>query len=1082
MTADFRALYEQEDLLEQTIAGYENELSYNYPFISVISEGMPPPGPNFMRAACMGIYDADWGSAKNEKMMESIKKSKKNKDDLDANLLKEVNKLYYRALYDSNFYLPVLAKGQQQYVHFHIGHLWSKDLTGPVLSDTVVIGKNPGKYEVEDSCNFSGPSSKLFYDILQEYECPSSDDWYITSVVRFPNPNVKTGNTTLAADWIKDCLPLLHMELRIIRPKFIWCLGSEAIRTIIGKGNTTSNAIGRKYEYLIPYPGSKPHKSTVVCSMHPAAVEWSPEKVDDLKTGMYYCVNVLKGKDEELAKAEEDVEHDVIHSIDELKRLVDKLLKEERREFAIDLEWHGEYPSEPESYLRTIQFSWEFKKAACIALTNPGGSWYFDGTLDQIQNELHRLWKRDNVRIIGHYLIADLPWLIQYGFEYLVDKFDAPADEEDLSVLGYEKTKYEGGFDTGLAAHAYNETATFDLESQAFKYTTCGKYSHSIETWKEKYCKENKIKKTKLGGFGQVPNEILWPYALKDADVSFRLYLKYNGLPDKPGLLDCDNFGRNCREAFWRSQAASNTFLEARLTGVVIDRERAEQTRQDFNITKEKILEEIRENLNWEEFNPNSSYHCREALFGEAYNGKIKKAENLISTFTEEMPAVRIRPAKAISLFMRPYKTTGQKPKLWSRVIKDGEVNEYTPAVDKETLSILGAENDTVSLLRDYKFIDQVTKAVLKDPRCVSKSSDVYEYDDDGNPVYDKGLLSYICSDGRVHTNYSQTKETGRAATWSPTLQNLSKKREDDYKRILKDMYQHSIRSIITVPDDWVLIEADYVTAEVAAAAWMSFDENLMDHAARSSLPESHPNHYDIHSQIAVKTFRLDCDPVKSALEKAGFAKFRIAAKTRFFGWFYGQGIIAAWRKIKEEGVDITTDDVEILTEELENTYPDVVQFFKRAYRRVENPGWVCNAFGRYRRFYPSNEDGVLQSQQRECANFLIQSLVSDAMSTAFYNFRVFRKKNPEYRFRVNLQLHDAALIECPIEEVPYVYDTVIPECMSANVPITPCELDGQIRNDGPYYFGVDRSIYKHWGEKLPKSFMEKYAFDKLGA
>ena len=89
-----------------------------------------------------------------------------------------------------------------------------------------------------------------------------------------------------------------------------------------------------------------------------------------------------------------------------------------------------------------------------------------------------------------------------------------------------------------------------------------------------------------------------------------------------------------------------------------------------------------------------------------------------------------------------------------------------------------------VDMVRDYRFLDQVLKTVLRPPMTDDATEEALR-DDDGNMQYADGLASMCCEDGKVRTHIYQTKETGRWASARPNLQNISKQRDPDYKRLL---------------------------------------------------------------------------------------------------------------------------------------------------------------------------------------------------------------------------------------------------------------------------------------------------------
>ncbi len=104
--------------------------------------------------------------------------------------------------------------------------------------------------------------------------------------------------------------------------------------------------------------------------------------------------------------------------------------------------------------------------------------------------------------------------------------------------------------------------------------------------------------------------------------------------------------------------------------------------------------------------------------------------------------------------------------------------------------------------------------------------------------------------------------------------------READYQRILGPLYKHLIRSMMTDRPGTLLLSVDYLGAELLGMAIMSGDETMIDHALRAALPEDDPNFYDIHSNVAVMAFRLNCPPTKKGLKNIGKAHLRVAAKS----------------------------------------------------------------------------------------------------------------------------------------------------------------------------------------------------------
>jgi hypothetical protein len=441
-----------------------------------------------------------------------------------------------------------------------------------------------------------------------------------------------------------------------------------------------------------------------------------------------------------------------------------------------------------------------------------------------------------------------------------------------------------------------------------------------------------------------------------------------------------------------------------------------------------------------------------------------------------------------------PVMSTDKRPMLWDEVLRKGLLDEKTPSTNKTALAILAQESqlvekltpdgqlkkfdfsEQVTWIRDYRFISQVLKSVLRPP-VLEKDEDTGEefwrMDSDGHLVFAGGLAASVCDDGRVRTHIYPTKETRRWSSARPPLHNLGKRRESDYKRILGDDYQYPLRTIICSDDDMVLVEADYVGAELFGMAVMSGDALMIEHARRNQLPEDHPDFYDIHSNVAVMAFGLKCPPTKAGLYSIEKSHLRIVAKSVIFGIAYGRGAKAIALAAKEEGVYITVDEAQQVINTILHMYPGLITFFDECCERVANERWLCGPFGGLRRFPSARNDRMkLGDFERQAKNFPIQGMIADAVARACDHLDVYRRNlaaDDPFWFHVVLQIHDALLFEVRNEHVGRLIDEVLPLCMVQKVPIFPAHLDGMPKEDpnAPYYLGLDTEIATHWGEMM---------------
>jgi uracil-DNA glycosylase family 4 len=1052
MSELFRAVYSEMNFLNM-LRGRNTDLSGMFPFIPANSEGLPPPGIDFINYSELlsnpGI-------------------------DYKTNEF-ELQQLYYRAMYDDKFSLPLAYMSRMCTMPFITGGLWYEPPMGPQPCDVMLVYKHATKTDVERRAPLTGSAGELLEQCFCDVGLGSEVPIYVTPVIKHDHPDPKS--TNFKACWIKNCGYILQQEIRIVRPKYIMLMGSEAIAAVLGRTHTISNTQGRVLTLNYIATDGEVVEAKVVTSINPSIAVRKPEKLDDVKSAVAYFARVVRNEN----LVTDNIDHRAIRSVDELVLLKNEILSSpDNNIIAVDAEWNGAYPGEKNSYVRTVQISWKPGKAACVVIHTQGGKEEITGGVAAAVLELRQILQSTEdrkVRVVGHYLNADMPWLLSIGLDIRPD-YLAPIDDTDPNgidrLFGYQKTKTEGGFDTLLAAHSVNETGDFKLEVLGTRLAGVPRYDVDLQKWKKSYCEENDLDSESLEGYGDCPDDVIIPYGNYDADTTRRLFDIYNGTPTLNGLLDCDSYGNSSRVPFWISSRAALAFGEMHMSGLAIDLDAAESLTDHYVKTRDMLLAILRENLKWPEFNPNSVYHCREMLFGVKYNSYFDK---------ETFKPKQVRPEGAVSLELMPYKSTGKRPKLWREIIQKGQESENYVSTDKEVLQMLADKHPCVELLRDIRYIAQLTRYVLRPGKGVEEGEAVRG--DDGRIEHESGLLSYVLADGRVRSQFFQTKETGRASSARPPLQNLGKTAEEKYKAVFKRhgeriglSYKFPLRSIVKARPGHVFVDADYTGAELAIMAWQSGDENMIDHVRRSGLPESDPNYYDIHSNVAVSAFSLACAPTKKGLASIGKSALRTAAKAVVFGYAYGQQAEATSRKAKQEGADVSVEQAQQLIDGLVAMYPALPHYFQSCRDGSQDRGYIANCFGRYRRFAPAREREVISEQQRQAMNFPIQSAVADAMSRALDHLYWYRYEtdNTDFWYDIVLQVHDAVVLEVPVNSVDWVVNEVLPICMSDMVDVYPCRLDGtRYTNAGPYHLQVPPpDIFVKWSVPITKEECRK--------
>jgi uracil-DNA glycosylase family 4 len=431
----------------------------------------------------------------------------------------------------------------------------------------MIINKNPWDTELEYKACLSDADGELLFDLMQRLKIERLDDFYLTHLVKFKPPNFKT---TLKASWVNDGMHLLMQEIKIVQPKYILCLGTDASKAILGPQASVTDMLGQvgTFRYNTAYTAELAETSwqeaKVITVVHPKQVIRDQSALRQLESGLARFAALLRGAD--LGETE-TVNHVVVDNHAQLFDLLVNIEQDPEKSddvIAVDAEWHGQHPVNHDTYMRTIQFAWRPKHAIGIKLHDAGGdvTLGFCGTPQETNARgiLQETIKLLNVffkggryehangavefrrkRVIGHFFNADLEWLVDYGID-LQECFMAPLYDYTLVpgtklhklyaedgfkagevVPAWYRTKYEGGADTGLMAHAIEETAKYNLETLAMRYTTAPRYDRELDKWKIDYCRQQGLSSSDLEGYGMCPDEILLPYGMYDADVTLRL-------------------------------------------------------------------------------------------------------------------------------------------------------------------------------------------------------------------------------------------------------------------------------------------------------------------------------------------------------------------------------------------------------------------------------------------------------------------------------------------------------------------------------------------------------------------------------
>ena len=850
-------------------------------------------------------------------------------------------------------------KGNEQrfeYLETVPGHMFD-GATGPRKADVMVIGKMPGYDEVQEKRNMTGEAGMILRGILNTLDIHYSS-WYVTNVSKvFPS------DKKLKAHHIKEFAYLLHQEIEIVDPKYILVLGSEALKFLFPRFSL-KNVRGAELDYY----GRKCFiTNSPAALLHSDNPTLQPAFEEDIR--IFTTQTICDKRPEPMS-----TKYYYMYDQETLSKAVDQLIDSGFKKFAVDCEWAGnDYMT---GRLRTIQVSWAPGRALVVVLTNENQEDCFTPNRFSARDALNRLLCREGVKVCGHNIRADLPWLIEFGLAGVVSRVS---------------------FDTILAQHVLREAAPLDLNTMAVHMTDLGRYDVKLEQWK----KENGISKKE--GYGRVPDDLLLLYGAQDADATFRLW----------DLLDAElNLTENAqfKRLFYNViMPSTEAVLEIEMTGLHVDADRMKELVVKYGNKRDELVNRIRTMTGRKDFSARSYLQIQDLIFGE-YN---------------------LQPIKTT-------KSAGSLP--WYRYESqcDGVPDFSKASTDKETLGILATEHPelpVLPLLRDVKFIDQIVKNFLRPPDSVA---DDYSFGDDEDEEYSEGLLGIIMPDGRIRPRLSQLAVTGRWKCFQPNLQNIPKRRERDYDRIFEPMYVPKVRSCFVAKPGYVLLEADYKQAELFCLAWQSGDKNLLDAlmtAGRDLHSETAKKAFNLADCfIGIR----DGEFVDEVAEK--HPSLRVAAKTINFGIAYQRGAEAIAREILQEGIQITVAQAKAGIDAFYEMYPDVYKYIQWCALQIRTHWWIDSSWGRRRRFAKTDDEYQISKYGREGCNHPIQGAVADALNVAVANIMNYRKSfrlnGEQLDFKIVLAVHDAVVLEVHPRHVEHVAKVMLPQCMSDNCVI----------------------------------------------
>ena len=637
---------------------------------------------------------------------------------------------------------------------------------GPRPCDVLFVSPCVLQEELEDRYGkpemLKGPAASLFLRSCKKVGFDPDVDFHYTTVVRY---NIK-GLKPKSSD-IRWAQPLFHNEMLAIKPKIVVCLGKAPLDLLLDMKVKIDDVRGG-FLFSDKYQCQVYAMDTIVLPL--TKPEYIERFVTDLKQ-VYFEMQAIKGTPRiQLAK-----DYHTIENADQLEQLVDDLNRQDQKCPAVDSEWAGQ--TYVDGTLRLFQMCWKPGSAAAVKLLDETGTRTMNVDNTTVGSILGRYLARPDVKYIGHFAAADLVWMNSH--------FGLPI---------YKKV----AFDTMFAQQLVDEYADLKLERLSVRYTDCGRYDLELYLWK----KTNKVKASE--GYGRVPDRILIPYSLLDTDVTKRVH---------PILLK-QIIQQNLQDYYFKIQLpfVTDCYASWMMTGLPINREYAEQTREVFLRNQKLILIDFKQSVRNEAnvlfiqrlraIDPQEAPKVFSAI--RAALGKHNKAASLTALQTlkdfsgpEHFPTMlplyeHWIAANEIDLKdlkegfnhasvdhmkrwvfdvkgLTPIKTTKKDgiQMAWEKVLQmpPEKQIEFEPACDKQTVKIYAEQDPLIARVQELKSISNIVKGFLREAE-VTVDETTGE-----TTTEEEGIFKWIQSDGRIHPNYSST-ETGLTYSLAPASRN----------------------------------------------------------------------------------------------------------------------------------------------------------------------------------------------------------------------------------------------------------------------------------------------------------------------
>ncbi len=736
---------------------------------------------------------------------------------------------------------------------------------------------------------------------------------------------------------INYCKHYVLEEIENYKPELIFLLGNSPLKAILGEtGITAWNGIVVQREEAIYVP-----------LFHPAYILRNSAVMDDWLRGMLNGIDKLFEEEEE----KEVFEFLQPISVWELMEMRDQLKESEW--IAYDTETTTLDATEEDAQVVAISLS-DGEHTYAFPVGHKDAYWS-EGDTGQLEGVLEDIFDDHEGKIIGHNLKFDL--------------------KHTLNHFGFD---FESGGDSMLVSHLVDSrTGIHSLKRLAGMYLEMYDYDKGLQDYIQDHPEANP---KKGGNYGNIPLEVLLPYAAKDAYATYKLHWKlYEDLSEKQKLFYHEVL-----------MPVSDVLGYTEYSGFMIDQFIAQRYVHIYEIRKQELYEELAKDPKVPKALKILQKESDEKMIGKMYPYELKSDNGLPPRDHFVISADRImfddgekkRNRKRPIIEFNPNST---------RQLRALYYNAYKIPVDPKVLTPSGLPPTGEDAVRKYKekypIIEEIRYFKL-----ISKVLSTYLIPACG---------SWLGSDGKARSTYGlHATKTGRLASSNPNFQNIPT--PDKEPGTLLEWLP--VRNIFTSSfPNGIIMSADYVGMELRVYASLANCREML---------EIHRSGRDFHRMIASSITGIPYSNIKKSTRRF--------YKQVNFAMLYRGSEYTLYHKF-----GIPLEEGKYAIDAYHREFPSVEEFGFDCIDFASRYGYIESPFGRRERLLYINDSSDRNRSRRNqdiryAVNMPVQSGAGDILLCALIvlDGKLYER---ELDTKIVNTVHDNIVLDVPEHEIDVV-------------------------------------------------------------